>query len=52
MKRVIANPTCFRVKISDMLSNLNDDPTDKQIAKYANALTIIKATKGEYAKGL
>lgn len=32
------NEFARRVKICDMISNLADDPTDKQIAKYASGL--------------
>jgi (p)ppGpp synthase/HD superfamily hydrolase len=36
--RVAASPIAAKVKIADMLSNLADDPTPKQIRKYAKGL--------------
>lgn len=33
-----SNKLARRVKIADMLSNLGDDPTDKQIVRYAKGL--------------
>jgi len=38
---VKSNELAKRVKIADILSNLADDPTDKQIVKYAKALTYL-----------
>lgn len=38
---VKSNELTKRVKIADILSNLADDPTDKQIVKYAKALTYL-----------
>lgn len=35
---VKANPLAKAVKINDIVTNLNDAPTEKQIAKYAKAL--------------
>lgn len=35
---VKANPIARKVKIADMLANLADAPTDKQIVKYAKGL--------------
>lgn len=36
--RIRLSELARRVKICDMISNLADDPTDKQIAKYASGL--------------
>ncbi len=36
-----AHPIARKVKIADMLSNLADSPTDKQIVKYARGLLIL-----------
>lgn len=36
-----SNPIAKRVKIADMLSNLADTPTEKQILKYAQALQFL-----------
>jgi (p)ppGpp synthase/HD superfamily hydrolase len=36
-----ANPLAKKVKIADMLSNLSDQPSEKQILKYAKGLTIL-----------
>jgi len=33
--------TCTKVKIADILSNLSDRPTEKQIVKYAKALLVL-----------
>ena len=38
---VKANPLAKTVKIADMLCNLGDNPTDKQILKYAKGLTFL-----------
>lgn len=38
LTRVKAHPVARKVKIADMLSNLSDSPTDKQILKYAHGL--------------
>ena len=38
LARVKANVNARIVKIADMLSNLSDDPTDKQIVKYSGGL--------------
>lgn len=35
------NQLAIKVKIADNLSNLGDDPTDKQILKYAKSLQIL-----------
>lgn len=35
------NQLAIKVKIADNLSNLSDDPTDKQILKYAKSLQIL-----------
>ncbi len=35
------NPIARKVKVADMLSNLADSPTDKQIVKYARGLLIL-----------
>ena len=36
-----ANPLAKKVKIADMLSNLGDQPSEKQILKYARGLVIL-----------
>ena len=38
LDRVAASPLATRVKIADMLSNLADNPTQKQIRKYSKGL--------------
>ncbi|GHC58350.1 GTP pyrophosphokinase [Roseibacillus persicicus] len=38
LERIAASPIACRVKIADMLSNLADHPTRKQIRKYARGL--------------
>ena len=38
LERVADSPLACRVKIADMLSNLADNPTKKQIRKYARGL--------------
>ncbi len=35
---ILADPLARRVKIADMLTNLSDQPTSKQIRKYATGL--------------
>ncbi|MBD5779917.1 GTP pyrophosphokinase [Pelagicoccus sp. NFK12] len=39
LERVAANPLASKVKIADMISNLADHPTNKQLKKYAKGLT-------------
>lgn len=39
--RVAANPLARKVKIADMLDNLSDNPTPKQIKKYARGLLVL-----------
>ena len=41
LREVKADPLARKVKIADMLSNLADAPTDKQIVKYAKGLLIL-----------
>lgn len=41
LKRVDANAFARRVKIADILCNLGDSPTKKQVAKYTKALTFL-----------
>ena len=38
LKEVKQNVLAHKVKIEDMLANLSDDPTDKQIRKYSKGL--------------
>jgi (p)ppGpp synthase/HD superfamily hydrolase len=38
LERVARSPLATKVKIADMLSNLADNPTEKQIRKYAKGL--------------
>lgn len=38
---VAKNELARRVKVEDMLSNLSDNPTNKQIRKYAKALLVL-----------
>lgn len=41
LARVKAHPIARKVKIADMLSNLSDSPTNKQILKYAYGLILL-----------
>ena len=41
LERVMSNPTAWRVKIRDILHNLSDQPSRRQIIKYAKALPIL-----------
>lgn len=41
LERVKADPIARRVKIADMLSNLSDNPTERQILKYARGLQVL-----------
>lgn len=36
-----ANPTAKKVKVADMLSNLADHPSERQIIKYAKGLLVL-----------
>ncbi len=38
LEEIAASPLATRVKIADMISNLADNPTQKQIQKYAKGL--------------
>lgn len=39
--RARANPIARKVKIADNLANLSDEPSDKQIMKYAKSLQVL-----------
>ncbi|MDQ8181703.1 hypothetical protein [Pelagicoccus sp. SDUM812005] len=39
LERVAQNPLATKVKIADMISNLADNPTNKQLKKYAKGLS-------------
>ncbi len=39
--KIKANPLATQVKIADMLHNISDDPTGKQILKYAKGLIFL-----------
>ncbi|WP_052573656.1 bifunctional (p)ppGpp synthetase/guanosine-3',5'-bis(diphosphate) 3'-pyrophosphohydrolase [Haloferula sp. BvORR071] len=41
LRAIKANPLAKKVKLADMLSNLGDQPSEKQILKYAKGLTIL-----------
>lgn len=41
LTRVKSNEIARKVKIADMLENLSDDPTEKQIKKYAKGLLFL-----------
>jgi (p)ppGpp synthase/HD superfamily hydrolase len=41
LRMIKANPLAKKVKIADMLSNLGDQPSEKQILKYAKGLVIL-----------
>ena len=41
LRGVAALPLARVVKVADMLSNLADDPTDRQIVKYARGLLVL-----------
>lgn len=41
LKNIKQNELARRVKIADMISNLADNPTDKQIKKYAKGLDFL-----------
>ena len=40
------NPIAKKVKIADMLSNLSDHPSDRQIVKYAKGLLLLVGDPG------
>ena len=44
LARVVENPIAKLIKIADILDNLSDDPTEKQIEKYAKALLLLRNT--------
>jgi len=41
LERVKANPIALKVKVADILDNLSDDPSPRQIVKYAKALLFL-----------
>lgn len=41
LERVKANPIARKVKVADILDNLSDDPSPRQIRKYAKALLFL-----------
>ena len=44
LDEIAASPLATKVKIADMLSNLSDNPTKKQIQKYAKGLLRLTRT--------
>jgi (p)ppGpp synthase/HD superfamily hydrolase len=47
LARVKANPIARKVKVADMLANLADSPTEKQIVKYASGLLFLTNASSE-----
>jgi len=43
LDRIKASPVAKKVKIADMLANLSDHPSDRQIVKYARGLLVLMA---------
>jgi len=41
LAQIRADPLAKKVKIADMLSNLSDHPTNRQIVKYARGLLVL-----------
>jgi len=41
LSRIKADPLARKVKVADMLSNLSDHPTSRQIVKYAKGLLVL-----------
>ena len=41
LSRIKADPLARKVKVADMLSNLNDHPTNREIVKYAKGLLVL-----------
>jgi len=41
LARIKKDPLAKKVKIADMLHNLSDDPTERQIIKYAKGLLFL-----------
>lgn len=41
IRHIKENPKTVKIKVADILHNLSDNPTDKQILKYAKALQIL-----------
>jgi len=41
LDRIRASPVAKKVKIADMLANLSDHPSDRQIVKYAKGLLVL-----------
>ncbi len=41
LEGVAENPIAKKVKVADMLSNLSDSPTERQIVKYARGLLFL-----------
>ena len=41
LDKISVNPLAREVKIADMLANLSESPTDKQIVKYASGLLFL-----------
>lgn len=47
LERVKADEIARKVKVADMLHNLSDAPTDRQIVKYAKGLLVLANVRGE-----
>lgn len=41
LQAIKSDPICIKVKIADMLCNLEDAPTEKQVKKYAHGLAVL-----------
>jgi hypothetical protein len=41
IKRIKTNPDAFKVKLADIEDNMNDNPSERQVKKYREALNIL-----------
>ena len=41
LSRIKSDPVARKVKVADMLANLSDHPTERQIVKYAKGLLVL-----------
>lgn len=48
LEKIKASPLASKVKIADMLANLSDKPTDRQILKYARGLLFLYEDSEKY----
>jgi len=50
--KIVADPTALKVKVADMMHNLNDAPSERQKKKYTAAFEMLKNMSGGVPAGI